>query len=190
VDSRTPLSGVERGYGIYGYDEFTHTGVMVMHPALHFFGSANAHYTWTAKYNSILKTVTFVPNNYNAVNIIMSDVTVSTQSQAQLQLKPTVTQVLPYSNPQSAPAPTPTDPKTLLKLNAYTTPLSPFYRNPTDTSDITFADRFVANFYPQPSPTHGVSTIIIICLLLICFFIVFTLKKRMVKCTSHVFLKL
>ena len=195
VDSHgTPLSGVEiEVTGIYGYDEFAYTGNSGYAPRLTLLSDQrNAHYTWTAKYQLHSKNGDFyVPNNYNAVNIVMSDVIVSTPKPS-----PTPTQT-PTVTPSPTPTPTPSSPPTL----APTVPTSPTQAptltptplsTPSSTVTSTDTPSITPSLTPssptpttQPSPTvPEFSAIIIICLLLICSSFIFMLRKIIVKCIS------
>lgn len=80
VDSHgTPIDGVEiEVTGIYDYDEFVYTGSDGYAPRLELFSDhRNAHYNWTATFQLDSESGDFyVPDNYNEVNIVMSDVNV------------------------------------------------------------------------------------------------------------------
>jgi hypothetical protein len=80
VDSQgTPLNGVEiEVTGIYDYNEFVYTESDGYAARLELFSDQrNAHYNWTATYQLDSESGDFyVPDNYNEVNIVMSDVNV------------------------------------------------------------------------------------------------------------------
>jgi len=80
VDSEgTPLDGVEiEVTGIYNYDEIVFTESDGYAPRLELFSDQrNAQYNWTATYQLDSESGDFyVPDNYNEVTIIMSDVAI------------------------------------------------------------------------------------------------------------------
>lgn len=110
VDSQgTPLSGVKiEVTGIYGYDEFAYTESNGYAPSLELISdSRNAHYIWIATYQLYTESGDFyVPDNYNEVNIVMSDVTVPTPTPT-LTPTPTATPT-PSIQPSPSASPTPT----------------------------------------------------------------------------------
>ena len=124
VDSQgTPLNGVEiEVTGIYGYNEFAHTGGNGYAPSLALISDQrNAHYNWTATYQIDSESGDFyVPINYNAVNIVMSDVNVPTPTSSPT-LVPTSN---PTSNPTTGPitTPTPTPTKNIQTTTPTVTP--------------------------------------------------------------------
>jgi hypothetical protein len=80
VDSEgTPLDGVEiEVTGIYDYDEIVYTESDGYAPRLELFSDQrNAQYNWTATYQLESESGDFyVPDNYNEVTIVMSDVSI------------------------------------------------------------------------------------------------------------------
>jgi len=144
----TPLNGVEiEVTGIYDYHEIVNTGGDGYAPRLELFPDhRNAHYSWTATYQLNSKSGDFyVPDNYNAVNIVMLDVNAPTPTPSPtptLTPSPTPTPT-PTSTPTSTPtphSPTPT-PTTSPTTPPTTTPNSTPTTTPTST--------------PPPEPTHS-----------------------------------
>jgi hypothetical protein len=151
VDSQgTPLNGVKiEVKGVYGYDEIVYTGSDGYAPRLELFSDQrNALYNWTTTYQLDSESGDFyVPNNYNSVNITMSDVTVSTPSPT-----PTpITTPSPTSTPTPTPSPTPS-PTTTDAPSPTPTP------TPTPTSNPTSNPTANPTTTPTPTPTKNTQT--------------------------------
>jgi hypothetical protein len=155
VDSGgVPLSGVEiEVTGINNYHEFVHTGSDGYAPRLTLISDQrNAHYFWTVTYQLESESGDFyVPNNYNPVNIVMSDVGVSTPTPSPSPT-PTPTSAVtltptpsPSAPPSSSPSPT---------TNPTTNPTSTI----NHTVDPTAAPTANPNQVPTQSPTVTLST--------------------------------
>jgi hypothetical protein len=128
VDARgTPLNGVEiEVTGIYNYYEIVYTESNGYATRLALFSDQrNAHYTWKATYQNASESGDFyVPNNYNAVNIVMSDVDAptptphTTQTPASSPTPATATTPSPTQTPTPKPKPQEDPPILLIAIGA------------------------------------------------------------------------
>ena len=145
----TPLDGVEiEVTGIYNYDEIVYTESNGYAPRLELFSDQrNAHYTWTATYQLDSQSGDFyVPDNYNSVNIVMSDVNTPTPTPS-----PTPP---PTATPSPTPPPTP-NPTTSPSDTPLPAPTSTPTVAPQSTPTPTPAGSPSITASPTPQPTQN-----------------------------------